>query len=483
MNRHSPLSLAQRPFGFACCVLTAGWLALHGLYFLGTPIYAPPDTLVYDCIAEILLGRSPFPAEGLDYPPGYALAIATFRLVFGEQATWALVVAQHACVLLSAWMLLDLGWRVGYPRVGLLAAMLTVCNPALLTWSQTLYTEIFTSAALAVAVWAAVRAAGPASLNPWWALTAGAAVAYAGLLRQAPYVLAIPIAAYLFVQRRQTVGTARILAPMIPVAVTVLVFCVWSGCTFLHTGRFEHTTGAGRHVYNRVVYADRTLAYDAAATKELLSLVTESEAMEPHWSMFHRLQKRGLSAQQANQLMTQTTIEGMLHAPGKYTFHTVRLWFRYWFIEPDRLTETVRREAPIPVLGAALKPLITLLVYVTSHWLVGGMALLGACGALTRNRSSLMRLAFSVVGLYLLMHAAGEWVSSRFGIPVYPLLALLAGWGLLTGGRWVESRATCGLSIGSSTNVSTGGATSVESPGTDTIQRLITEDRALKSHA
>src|SRR5262249_49466 len=112
------------------------------------------------------------------------------------------------------------------------------------------------------------------------------------------------------------------------------------------------------------------------------------------------------------------------------------LFLRYWFVEPDRLTESVRCTAVFPRLGELLKPVVTLLVYCTGQQVVGALALLAAACAGLRG-PSVLKPTLALVVLHLRPHSVREWGGLGLGIPMYPLTDFLAPWGVLVGGRWL----------------------------------------------
>ena len=409
------------------------WSFTHGLFFASTPIYTPNDTTYYKEIADVLQGQQAFGLEAFYYPPGYAIVIAIARTIFSDPDV-ALVVLQHVAILLIGLMLLHLGALLQKPLVGLLAGVLVVLNPALLHWSHVLYTEIFTSLALVLAAFCTARAVVPGSRSTWWVILVGVALAWAGLARTVPYALSVPVAFYLFGNRRQfTIGRRRIL-PYLPVIICTFTYCGWCLYMYRHSGRFCHTHGAGLHIYNRVVYTDGTLSRDSPHTAQLLSVITEQEALRPHWDVYASLKSKGLASREAADLMTNVSKEALLERPFKYLLNTVRLFLRYWFQTPERLLGVVSAPPLVPGLRTFVDPIVTLLTYLTGHRALGAMALVGAACAL-RNRIPLLTLVLAIVVIYNGGHAAGEWASLRFGIPCYPFLALLGAWGICCGGQ------------------------------------------------
>jgi len=423
------------------------WTAYHVPFFLGTPVYDPPDTHSYEHIADVLLGTRPFPDEAFHFPPGYSFVLALLRPLCGSQAPWAVTVLQHVAIAVMGLMLLDLGNRLRRPRVGFLAGLLVILNPALLFWTHVMYTEIFTSLALVGIIWCVQRGTDTPGSRMAWVAAAGAFVAWAGLARQVPYVLAIPVGVYCQNLFRGQGTARRVSALLLPIAMALVAFLAWSAFMWQHFGRFEHTSGGGRHLYNRVVHTDKTIARDRPATRRLLETISTTEILEPHWTVYELLKERGYSSAEANDLMTQVSIEAVVDRPLKYAYGTGQLFLRYWFLEPDRLDGSIRSPALLPLAGELIKPVVTLLVYCTSHRVLGALALLGAAYAFFGG-TSILRLTVAVTVFYLLPHAAGEWASSRFGIPIYPLVAYLGSWGVLVAGAWLQGGVAMSPSSG-----------------------------------
>src|SRR5262249_2843391 len=121
------------------------WTAYHVPFFLGTPVYDPPDTASYEYIAVALLGRTPFPHDPFYFPPGYSFVLASLQVLFGGVTPWAVTVIQHLAVLAASLMLYDVARRCGHPRIGWVAALLVILNPALTFWTHVLYTAILTT--------------------------------------------------------------------------------------------------------------------------------------------------------------------------------------------------------------------------------------------------------------------------------------------------------------------------------------------------
>ena len=417
-------------------ILWIVWTTYHAPYFLGTPVYDPPDTASYERIADILVGKEPFPDEPFYFPPGYSFVLALLRSLFGSSAPWAVTVIQHVAILAMGLMLFDVARRRGYPRIGFAAGLLVTLNPALLFWTHVMYTEILTSFALVSILWCLQRTTDAPRYQIGWLVGASGFICWAGLMRQVPYLLAIPAGLYAQALYRNRGAVARVTVLLLPMSIALATFASWSAFVWRQCDHFQHTSGGGRHLYNRVVFTDRTIARDGAATRRLLATVSETEALQPHWDVYELLRARGFSSEDANDLMTRVGLESVMDRPLKYAFGTGQLFLRYWFVEPDRLTESVRCAAILPRLGELLKPIVTLLVYCTGQQVVGALALVAAACAVFAG-PSFLRLTVALVALYLLPHAAGEWASLRFGIPIYPLTAFLAPWGVLVAGRWL----------------------------------------------
>jgi 4-amino-4-deoxy-L-arabinose transferase-like glycosyltransferase len=291
------------------------WLFLHAFFFFATPIYAPPDTFGYEEIAGILLGFTPFPSQGLGHPPGYPLVMIPLYSLFKNMA-YPMVIIQHIAILLSGLMLMDIGTRLGNLRIGFASALFVVCSPTLLTWAHILYTEVLTSFALVMALWSAHRAVSESRrIKARWVVLASLALVWAGLTRQVPYLLAIPVTVFLWFSLHSRGGVKQIISSLLPVFICAIAFFGWNSYIYTKGGEFEHTNRPGRHLYNRIVYTDKTLAKGKPHTDHLLTIMSEEEALQPHWHVHDLLMMRGLTFREANELMTRVSFESLRRSP------------------------------------------------------------------------------------------------------------------------------------------------------------------------
>ena len=434
----------------ATLILLAGVL-LHGMHFLTHSALYAADTYGYVYIAQVLKSDVPFVQSIFYFPPGYALLLMPFtsrQLLAAEvgptPSLAVLVVVQHALVLASGIMIYDAIRREARPRAALSAGLLVVCNPSLMHWAQVMYTEVLTSALLTSALYTvcrAVRARSVASTARWMALC-GVAIAWAGSTRTVPYAVGAVLSCVSFWMLRTQHRFRHALAvSLLPGAACACTYLAWCAYMFYHTNRFEHTFGSGRHLYNRVVYTDGTIASGSPATDALVSLIGMESVVQPHWKVCRRLQEHGLSETQAVSLMGRVASESFRKAPLVYFVGTVRLFLRYWFATPERMRGAPVTAVSAPSLERAEAAAQTLLYYICDHRCLGPLALVGALALVLRrgDQSTAGVLAFGVLLTYNGLHAAAEWASLRFMIPCMPCLAVLAVNGLTFAGEWLRS--------------------------------------------
>lgn len=219
---------SRLPYALAAVVvlhlLVAGWFAGQ------RPIDGDEG---YYGLAARLVAEGKTPYVDFFYPQApllpYVYAPAA-SLIGAPQLPWlrgvSVLLSTAAVALMAMWLATRLATR---PGVAIAAGLLIALGPELLTWTTTVKTYAFTSAATAAALLACSRATAGARQGPLWALGGGAAlgIAASGRLLFAPAAFA-PAVLFVLVARWRRPSAA--LSWLVGAALGLLpVWLFWTG--------------------------------------------------------------------------------------------------------------------------------------------------------------------------------------------------------------------------------------------------------------
>jgi hypothetical protein len=227
----------------------------------------PASTTLADAIPYSAYAESD-PLGDPQHPVGYPAMLALLGFVTRDLAVT--IVVQHLLGLASGLVLFAAVRRLTHsPWPALAPAGVVLLNADLVFLEHTIMSEGPFVAAMAVAIYASVRAID--SPDPWWRWPAasGALIGLAGLMRSTALFL-LPIAALAILLARGRPWRLSWRAPVATAGVGAILLGGYAFANLAANGRFEVGPAQGWHLYARVApFADCTQFDPPAGTRRL----------------------------------------------------------------------------------------------------------------------------------------------------------------------------------------------------------------------
>jgi 4-amino-4-deoxy-L-arabinose transferase-like glycosyltransferase len=225
------------------------------------------------------------PLADPQHPAGYSALLAVVG-VFSRQVA-VVTILQHLLGIGAALLFYGAVTRLTGSRwAGLVPAAVVLLNADIVFLEQNVLSETFFLAALAAALYGAVRACE--APNPWWRWPAASAtlVALSTVIRPAALFLlpVIVLAIWLADPRPLRV---RWRAPLGAAAVGAVLVALYASANLASNGRFEVGPAQGWHLYGRVAtFADCTQFTPPAGTKGLCERTPASKRPNGQFYMY-----------------------------------------------------------------------------------------------------------------------------------------------------------------------------------------------------
>jgi 4-amino-4-deoxy-L-arabinose transferase-like glycosyltransferase len=375
-------------------------------------------------------GWSGLDGSSLHWPPGYPVFLRLAEATTGTTLIGAeliqLLLTAAACLVL--WRI---GARLGDPRAGMAGAWLYALSPNTALWSLTIMSETLFAFLVVIALYAWVRSQMSGRLI--WDVATGVILGTAAFVRPIGLLL-IPIWAVcgLFGARLRGRPGSRVLRMAALVGCSIVVLTPWILRNWTLTGRpvFAEVPGNTLVRFNLayVVAEAEGVSRNEAARRlsgTVRSLGDGLEIIQRYPAVFVRQQLRGIlrtaagveSGVWARQLGYGLERQGsfeLLAGPSGWALQQV--WGRLVGYLQDPQTTLL---TSLFLLGVG---------HTATLWILAAASLLTVFGWGRWDRQVYLAVALSVACLIVVPGAAGQ---ARFRIPPEPMLALLAGAGLM----------------------------------------------------
>jgi 4-amino-4-deoxy-L-arabinose transferase-like glycosyltransferase len=433
LAEHGPQGAALDPRWGKALVLVL--ILRLGYFFIATSFPeggAIIDSRGYLEIASTLrqVGWSGLDASSLHWTPGYPVFLllaegATGTTLIGAELI-QLILTAAACLVL--W---QIGVRLGDPRAGMAGAWLYALGPNTALWSLTIMSETLFAFLVVIALYAWIRTQTGGGLM--WDVATGAILGLAALVRPIGLLL-IPIWAIcgLFGARWRGQQRSRLLRMAALVGCSIVVLMPWILRNWSLTGRpvFAEVPGNTLVRFNLayVVAEAEGVSRDEAARRlsgTVRSMGDGLEIIQRYPAVFVKQQLRGIlrtavgveSGVWARQLGYGLDRQGSFGLLSSLSGEALQqAWGRLFGYLQDPQTTLL---ASLFVLGVG---------HTATLWILALASLLAVFGWGRWDRHVYLAVALSVAGLIVVPGAAGQ---ARFRIPPEPMLALLAGAGLI----------------------------------------------------
>lgn len=420
------------------------------------------DSFQYLMAARWVLGEAEYTGEY--HPAGYPVFLAALMRLAGDSFGPVLVVAQHLVRLLP----LVLFWRLGASgfdrRLVGVAALVWALAPEGLVFAHVVMAESVATGLGALALLALVEHARRPSVRG--AALAGALVSLLALFKSAGAVWLLPLFFVRSPGRRA--GRGRF------ILAAVAGFGIVAGgaavAQRVKAGVWIVPASPGVHLFSRVVSDGGALPPGDPGLASLNAMVARprNAPAAPVWNYDRTLEALGVPAAERRRIFRELALRGIAAAPGAYVLGTLRgavemaAWapaapagasayrvFEYRLTVPRSLPEAVADLAPglpdpgalqwmLRELGAVFEPGVA--TAILGGWVAGWRAVVGvlrwpllllaAAGAVAAwrdwRRGGEGRMLAGCAVLWLAGHAATEMAVPRYGLPIQPLVILLA---------------------------------------------------------
>lgn len=268
--------------------------------------------------ASLRYGATALPS--LVYPPGYPALLAALHAICGTGFGLALLVLQHGCVLAGAWLAWRLAHVAGLRRSRWIAPALFLACPEPWIYAHDVMSDVPALALLALG-WAAVAALWTdRRLGVRAGVLAGAAVGALLLTRTIAVAVLAPALVIGWFVRPAARRALRAAA-----ATALLVALPWVVHNIHVAGVIGLSNGTGRHLFDRM--NEDGLAPAPGRTEAQLNrangLPEGAPVAGPWWRYFPGLMRSGLTETQADALLRDVAVRGMLAHPAAYLATTL----------------------------------------------------------------------------------------------------------------------------------------------------------------
>ncbi len=378
-----------------------GFLCLSQRVLLLQAVFNIGDTMGYDQLARNILESASFRfATGQATAfrmPGYPVFLAAVYSIWDSKLAVQLV--QILFDVLTIWVVYAVTRETTHQRfIWCVAPLFVAVNPLLIITSLTLIPETLTTAILAVAVWISVRLLHVSSLRSRMGLTALLFLTITGGIYLKPTVATVSIfaAAMLFTffgrqnNWRQALRTLGIAA-----GVTVIALSIWIVRNYVVTETFVPlTTSTGANLYGG----------------------NNPEANGGYVSNLPYVLP-GMTEIESNTVLTRRAIDWIMANPVRFLALLPRKAARHW----SPVAFGTAEDSPLPniVRSVAILVFDVLYLLVFLGWLT-----------LVRSERQWEAAALLLVPLALFVPSLVIFGATRFALPSFPELAILAALGI-----------------------------------------------------
>ncbi len=463
--------MSKPRFWFFVALLSLIACVKRGLIFCLGPAAAIGDQVSYwrhgEMVADgnwLLLG-SPEDFR----TPLYPMFLGLFQHLLGPYALMGVVIAQHMLLFAAGLLVAYLVCRLTGSRTATLLAYAWLVSCQIRPWfCNTVLTEPLFTLFLIGSLGALI--AYHRNPDARWAAAFASLLAITTLVRPVPKLLWIPLLALFFlhatpwVARRVPLG--RILGhTAVVVLVLIAVLLPWYVRNWVVLGEPFHThipTVNKWQVCFQGGSAARLPIPDTEPGRRLLGLIGTPEGDVPNrhcTAVLAALESRGLSAAEADDLVTAVCLDAIREHPTRFAWPIVKRFLNFWRVESEGIPfydgprsfgdqRLWRVESVADVYDDVL-------THTPSHWLrwnelVAAAAFAGILLMITRPRTRLVGLSLAVVCLYFAgVTSALEVENYRYRMVLEPLmiLAVVCGaWALQP--RFESGRRELRLNLG-----------------------------------
>jgi hypothetical protein len=404
---------------------------LHLLFWSTQPVGLLTDSLkqLPTLKANILRGMPAY------FPPGYPMLVGLAYLISRTLTGSVITMLQHVMMIATIWWCYRLLQRSAGTTVSFATALVIGAAAPTLVLPQGILSENVALFGMAGTLYFAFNYRETGRLRD--GIFAGFLLAWATLARVVPFaagllsVLAITMGA-----EPRAAGLRKFGAVVAIVMVVLAVPILWFG---IRSDNFALTSSVGRHLYNRVVADQYLLDRKAPATAYLLKLIAPLDPYGvPHWKIQPLLKKKGLTDDQIETLMRQTSLESIHRAPWKYVLYSVQQTWIQYLLDPIAFMPyastpfeyDAELESP-PPLGACVNSLlwrVHLEEAFDAAWRYVAWIALASIPLvpLLEERGTFLAFALTPAG-YIFSTALVEYLLSRYNAAIVPFVFVLAG--------------------------------------------------------
>ncbi len=404
---------------------------LHILFWSTQPVGLLTDSLkqLPTLKANVALGTPGY------FPPGYPILIGVAYLVSRTMTGSVITILQHAMMIATIWWCYTLFRRSAGTTVAFATALAIGVAAPTLVLPQGILSENVALFGMAGTLYFAFNYREGRRRRD--GILAGVLLAWAALARVVPMAAEVPSVLAIMMGAGPRAAGLRMFGGVVAFAVVlVAVPILWFGT---RSGNFALTNSMGRHLYNRVVADEYLLDRAAPATSDLLKSIAPLDPYGvPHWRIQPLLKKKGLTDDQIETLMGQTSLESIRKAPWKYVLYSFQQTWTQYFLDPIEFMPYASTpfeydhelESP-PPLGACVNSLlwrVRLEMAFDVAWRYVAWSALASIPLipLLDERATFLSFALTPAG-YILCTAFVEYLLSRYNAAIVPFVFVLAG--------------------------------------------------------
>jgi hypothetical protein len=406
-------------------------ILIHLLFWLTQPVGLLTDSLgqIATLKMNVLQGAPEY------FPPGYPILIGVGYLISSTVTGSIITMLQHLMMIATIWWAYKLMERCAGATIAYATALIIGAAAPTLMLPQGLLSENVALFGMMGALYFAFNYRGRGQLRD--GVLAGLLLGWAALARIMPLAAGLPaVFAIMMGAESWTAGLRKFAIVLAPVCVMLLAPIL---CFGIRSGKFALTNSIGRHLYNRTVSDQDLLDRQAPATSRLLELIAPIDPYGVrHWDVQKLLKKKGLTRDQIEALMKQTSIESIHHAPREYIMYSLhQAWIQY-FLDPRSFMpyastpfEYNSELEPPPLLGACANSLMwreRLEDAFGNAWKYVPWIALASIALLPLLKERATFLAFALTpAAYILSTAFVEYLLSRYNAALIPFVLMMAG--------------------------------------------------------
>ncbi len=406
-------------------------ILLHLLFWLTQPV-----GLLTDSLGQMATLKMNFLQGAPQYfPPGYPVLVGFGYLISGTVTGWIITALQHLMMIVTIWGAYRLLERCTGATLAYATALVIGAAAPTLMLPQGLLSENVALFGMMGALYFAFNYRERGELRD--GILSGLLLGWAALARITPLAAGLPSILAIMMGAGSRASGLRKFAIVFALAFALLLAPVLS--FGIRSGRFALTNSIGRHLYNRTVSDQYLLDPQAPATSRLLALLAPFDPYGVrHWDVQKLLVKKGLTRDQVEALMKQTSIESIRHAPGKYIVYSLQQAWRQYFLDPMDFMPYASTPfqynselEPPPPLGACAGSLlwrVRLEEAFSIAWKYIPWIGLASIPLIIFLEERATFLAFALTpAAYLLSTAFVEYLLSRYNAAIIPFIIMMAG--------------------------------------------------------